>query len=61
MGRESSLSRATRDERLGLIDMPGSKSRRCTAVGDFAGEPFDEDSREYVCIVRRRPAGADGD
>ncbi|HET9144237.1 class I SAM-dependent methyltransferase [Actinophytocola sp.] len=49
----SSLWWGTRNEWLGLIDVAGLELE--ALYGGFAGEPFTEDSREYV-FVTRRPA-----
>jgi SAM-dependent methyltransferase len=54
-GDRISLWWATKNEWLGLIDVAGLELE--ALYGGFAGEPFDEDSREYV-FVARRPAGA---
>jgi SAM-dependent methyltransferase len=53
-GARSSLWWATKNEWLGLVDVAGLEVE--ALYGGFAGEPFDEDSREYVFVVRRRPA-----
>jgi SAM-dependent methyltransferase len=53
-GGRSSLWWATKNEWLGLIDVAGFELD--SLEGGFAGEPFTEDSGEYVFIVRR-PAG----
>jgi|ERR1022692_715625 SAM-dependent methyltransferase len=53
-GATSSLWWATRNEWLGLLDVAGLELE--ALYGGFAGEPFDDDSREYV-FVARRPAG----
>lgn len=50
-GSKSSLWWATKNEWLGLIDVSGLKLE--ALYGGFAGEPFGEDSREYVFVVRR--------
>ena len=50
-GAMSSLWWATRNEWLGLIDVSGLELE--ALYGGFAGEPFDEDSGEYVFVVRR--------
>jgi SAM-dependent methyltransferase len=49
-GARSSLWWATKNEWLGLIDVAGLTLD--TLYGGFAGEPFGEDSREYVFVVR---------
>ena len=51
-GATSSLWWATKNEWLGLIDVAGLELE--ALYGGFDSEPFDEDSREYVFIVRRR-------
>jgi hypothetical protein len=53
-GATSSLWWATRNEWLGLIDIAGLELE--ALYGGFAGEPFTDDSREYV-FVTRRPGG----
>lgn len=53
-GAVSSLWWATKNEWLGLLDVAGLELE--TLHGGFAGEPFTEDSREYV-FVARRPLG----
>jgi len=50
-GARSSLWWATKNEWLGLIDVSGLELE--SLHGGFAGEPFDDDSREYVFVVRR--------
>jgi SAM-dependent methyltransferase len=52
-GGTSSLWWATKNEWLGLIDVSGLELD--AAYGGFAGEPLDDESREYV-FVARRPA-----
>lgn len=52
-GARSSLWWATRNEWLGLIDVAGLELE--ALYGGFAGEPFTDDSEEYV-FVTRRPA-----
>jgi SAM-dependent methyltransferase len=47
----SSLWWATRNEWLGLIDVAGLEVD--ALYGGFAGEPFTEESREYVFVARR--------
>jgi hypothetical protein len=50
-GGKSSLWWATKNEWLGLIDVAGLKLE--ALYGGFAGEPFTDDSREYVFVTRR--------
>ena len=50
-GAKSSLWWATKNEWLGLLDVAGFESE--ALYGGFAGEPFDDDSREYVFVARR--------
>ncbi len=50
-GAKSSLWWATKNEWLGLIDVAGFELE--SLYGGFAGEPFGDDSREYVFVVRR--------
>jgi hypothetical protein len=50
-GGTSSLWWATKNEWLGLIDVVGLELE--ALYGGFAREPFTEDSREYVFVVRR--------
>ena len=50
-GGTSSLWWATKNEWLGLIDVAGLVLE--SLYGGFDGEPFEEDSREYVFVVRR--------
>ena len=50
-GSKSSLWWATKNEWLGLIDVSGLQLE--ALYGGFAGEPFGDDSREYVFVVRR--------
>lgn len=50
-GATSSLWWATKNEWLGLIDVAGLELE--ALYGGFAGEPFTEDSREYVFVTRR--------
>jgi ubiquinone/menaquinone biosynthesis C-methylase UbiE len=50
-GATSSLWWATRNEWLGLIDVAGFELD--ALHGGFEGEPFTDDSREYVFVVRR--------
>src|SRR5688500_2908056 len=51
-GGTSSLWWATRNEWLGLVDVAGLEV--VALYGGFAGEPFADDSREYVFVARRR-------
>ena len=50
-GGTGSLWWATKNEWLGLIDVSGLRLE--AAYGGFAGEPLDDDSREYVFVARR--------
>jgi ubiquinone/menaquinone biosynthesis C-methylase UbiE len=50
-GGGSSLWWATRNEWLGLIDVAGLALE--ALYGGFTGEPFDDESREYVFVARR--------
>ena len=50
-GSRSSLWWATRNEWLGLMDVGGLELE--ALYGGFAGEPFDDESREYVFVTRR--------
>src|SRR6266566_3839808 len=50
-GGTSSLWWATKNEWLGLLDVAGLELE--ALYGGFAGEPFDDDSREYVFVARR--------
>jgi SAM-dependent methyltransferase len=50
-GAKSSLWWATRNEWLGLIDVAGLELE--ALYGGFAGEPFTDDSGEYVFVARR--------
>ena len=50
-GGRSSLWWATKNEWLGLIDVAGLELE--ALYGGFAGEPFDDESREYVFVARR--------
>jgi SAM-dependent methyltransferase len=52
-GATSRLWWATKNEWLGLIDVAGLEVE--SLHGGFAGEPFTDDSQEYVFITRRRP------
>ena len=49
-GAASSLWWATKNEWLGLLDVAGFDVE--ALYGGFAGEPFGEDSREYVFVAR---------
>ena len=51
-GATSSLWWACKNEWLGLIDVAGLEVE--ALYGGFAGEPFGDDSGEYVFIARRR-------
>ena len=51
-GATSSLWWATKNEWLGLLDVAGLEVE--SLHGGFAGEPFDDGSREYVFVARRR-------
>ena len=51
-GATSSLWWATKNEWLGLLDVAGLELE--ALHGGFAGEPFTDESREYVFIARRR-------
>jgi SAM-dependent methyltransferase len=50
-GAKSSLWWATKNEWLGLLDVAGLELE--TLCGGFAGEPFNDDSREYVFVAHR--------
>ena len=50
-GGTSRLWWATRNEWLGLIDVAGLEVE--ALYGGFAGEPFTDDSTEYVFVTRR--------
>ena len=50
-GSKSSLWWATKNEWLGLIDVAGLQLE--ALYGGFAGEPFGDDSGEYVFVARR--------
>jgi SAM-dependent methyltransferase len=50
-GGKSSLWWATRNEWLGLLDVAGLELE--ALYGGFAGEPFTDESREYVFVARR--------
>jgi ubiquinone/menaquinone biosynthesis C-methylase UbiE len=54
-GAKSSLWWATKNEWLGLIDVAGLELETLNA--GFAGEPFADDSREYVFVARLRAQG----
>ena len=51
-GGRSSLWWATKNEWQGLLDVAGLEVE--ALYGGFDGEPFTEDSREYVFVARRR-------
>lgn len=51
-GGTGSLWWATKNEWLGLLDVAGL--RLDALYGGFAGEPLDDDSREYVFVASRR-------
>ncbi len=51
-GGTSSLWWATKNEWLGLIDIAGLEVE--ALYGGFGGEPFTDESREYVFVTRRR-------
>lgn len=53
-GAKSSLWWATKNEWLGLLDVAGLQLE--ALYSGFAGEPFADDSREYVFVARRREA-----
>src|SRR3954465_11805970 len=50
-GGTGSLWWATKNEWLGLLDVAGLQLE--ALYGGFAGEPLDDDSREYVFVARR--------
>ena len=50
-GASSSLWWATKNEWLGLLDVAGLEVE--ALYGGFAGEPFTDESREYVFVARR--------
>lgn len=50
-GGTSSLWWATKNEWLGLLDVAGLELE--ALYGGFAGEPFGDDSREYLFLARR--------
>ncbi len=49
-GAKNSLLWATKNEWLGLLDVAGLRLE--ALYGGFAGEPFADDSREYVFVAR---------
>jgi hypothetical protein len=51
-GATSSRWWATKNEWLGLLDVADLEPE--ALYGGFAGEPFADDSREYVVVARRR-------
>jgi hypothetical protein len=53
-GARSSLWWATKNEWLGLIDVAGLEVE--ALYGGFAGEPFTDESGEYVFVARHRAA-----
>jgi hypothetical protein len=55
-GATSPLWWATKNEWLGLLDVAGLELE--ALYGDFAGEPFTDDSREYVFVARRPDSAA---
>jgi SAM-dependent methyltransferase len=50
-GETGSLWWATKNEWLGLLEVAGLRLE--ALFGGFAGEPLDDDSREYVFVARR--------
>jgi hypothetical protein len=50
-GERNSMWWATKNEWLGLIDVAGLELE--ALYGGYAGEPYTEDSREYVFVARR--------
>jgi SAM-dependent methyltransferase len=50
-GGTGSLWWATKNEWLGLLDVAGLRVE--ALYGGFAGEPLDDDSREYIFVARR--------
>jgi SAM-dependent methyltransferase len=56
-GATSRLWWATKNEWLGLLDVSGLELE--TLHGGFAGEPFTDDSGEYVFVARRPADGSD--
>jgi RNase P/RNase MRP subunit p30 len=57
-GAKSSIWWATKNEWIGLIDVAGLTLE--ALYGGFAGEPFDDNSREYVIVTRRSGGQARG-
>ena len=57
-GGTSSLWWATKNEWLGLLDVAGLEV--AALYGGFAGEPFTDESREYVFVARHRAAAGHG-
>ncbi len=51
-GGSSSLWWATKNEWLGLVDVAGLEVE--ALYGGFDRQPFDDESREYVFVTRRR-------
>jgi hypothetical protein len=51
-GATSSLWWATKNEWMGLLDVSGLELE--ALFGGFDGEPFEDDSREYVFVARLR-------
>jgi SAM-dependent methyltransferase len=51
-GAKSSMWWATRNEWLGLLDVAGLEAE--AIYGGFAGEPFTDDSTNYVFVARHR-------
>jgi hypothetical protein len=51
-GGTGSLWWATKNEWLGLLDVAGLRLE--ALYGGFAGEPLDDDSREYIFVARRQ-------
>jgi len=47
----ATCGRCSRNEWLGLLNVAGLRVE--ALYGGFAGEPFGDDSREYVFVVRR--------
>jgi hypothetical protein len=54
-GGTSSVWWATKNEWLGLLDVADLEV--AALYGGFAGEPFTDESREYVFVARHRRAG----
>ena len=50
-GSMSSLWWATKNEWLGLVDVAGLEVE--SLCGGFSGEPFTDESNEYVFVARR--------